>query len=152
MLGLFSGLFKGWLGAVLTLIVGISAIFAGYSIDQDTIAFKDHGKEATAIVEQVEWKEKLVTGKEKKFKIEISFETEKKEAIKTKLSVSAEQGKALRDSDDAKVKIIYLPESPDTVRLIEDKGESGTFAYVLGVLALLWAAFSVYRLTRKSTE
>ena len=75
MLGLFSGLFKGWLGAVLTLIVGIGAIFAGYSIDQDTIAFKDHGKEATAIVEQVEWKEKLVTGKEKKFKIEISFET-----------------------------------------------------------------------------
>lgn len=139
------GLKGAWLAAVLCCIFAATCVWLGVKSDKVAAALKDHAKEAVATVEKVQWKEKALTGSEKKFTIDVSFQTENKETVLANLSVSSAVGKNIRDTNQKTVNIVYLPESPETARLADDKEDDGSYMYwfALGFIAL--GTFRLYK-------
>lgn len=139
------GLKGAWLAAILCCIFAAICAWTGLKSNQVATALKDHAKEAVATVEKVQWKEKALTGSEKKFSIDVSFQPENKQKILVTLSVSSELGKNIRDTNQKWVNIVYLPESPETARLADDKEDDGSSMYwfALGFIAL--GSFRLYK-------
>ena len=125
------------------ILFGIGTIVVGYSAGRDFKAMADHGKTATAEIDQVRWKEKKLTGNEKNFKIDVHFVDEAKQTINTSLSVPKDVGQKLRDGNDSKIELRYLPESPTTV-MLPGQGDSSPAMYGIGAalavagVGILW--------------
>lgn len=139
------GLKGAWLAAILCCIFAATCVWLGLKSDKVAATLKDHAKEAVATVEKVQWKEKALTGSEKKFTIDISFQTENKEKVLVNLSVSSELGKNIRDTNQKTVNIVYLPESPETARLAEDKEDDGSSMYWFALGFIVLGSFRLYK-------
>lgn len=132
------------------IIGGPVVIGMGYKEAKDSKALADHGVVTNAAVTQVTWSTKR--GNDRNFKAAIAFTTaDGKDATGT-VSLSNDQGKALRDQPEDKpstLSVRYLPEDPSTVALADHKDES-TFYYGAGVLMfLVGIGILVYRLRKK---
>jgi hypothetical protein len=141
--GSMKGLKGAWLAAIVCGILAASCIWLGLQSDKLAADLKDHSKQAVATVEKVQWKEKALSGTEKKFTIDVSFQTENKEKVLVNLSVSSDVGKSIRDNDQKTVNVVYLPESPEKARLADDKEDDGSYSYLF---ALVFIALGAYRL------
>ena len=125
-------------------LLGAFFIYSGFVEGQNAKALADHGKTAHAIVDQVQWKEKRLSGSEKNFKLDVHFETEDKQTIATKLSVPKDMGQRFRDSADNTIDVKYLPEHPSTVVLANASDDSmvmlggGALAILAGVGLFLY--------------
>ena len=133
-------------------VIGLGLAYGGFTEGRDFKAIADHGKTVEATLDQVTWKEKAVSGREKGFKLEVHFETEAKQPVKTTISVSKDVGQRYRDGNGDKVQVKYLPESPNTVILADAKDESGVMMAAGGALALIGVGIFVYRRRKASAE
>jgi len=130
---------------------GILFAYAGFEGNQEAKALADHGKTAMATVDMVQWKEKRLTGREKSFKLDVHFETEDKQTIQTKLSVSKDMGQRFRDTDAGGLEIKYLPEKPSTVALAGSSSDAGAMLALMGVgiaAAVAGAGLFAYRMRK----
>ena len=149
---MFAKLKSAILPPALIVIGGIIA-FGAYTDGKNFKAIADHGKTAEATVDSVSWKEKSSGRNEKGFKIDVHFETEKKEPVKATLSVSKSEGQRFRDDDNANtVQVKYLPESPSTVILAGATDESGFMMIVGGIMAVVGVGIFVFRRRKKAAE
>ncbi len=143
---------KSALTAPLLVLGGLFAVYLGYQSGQDAKALADHGKVVQATVDMVEWKEKRLSGREKSFKLDIHFETEDKQTIHTKVSVSKDMGRNFRDTDANTLAVRYLPEHPQTLVLDGEPDSSGGMMTIGAILAALGAVlFAVRRFTGKKS-
>lgn len=140
---------RAWITILVLLIGGPFVVLAGFSESRDMAKLKDHGKEAVAQVDQVQWKEKRLSGTEKNFKVDVHFETEAHDTVQAKLSVDKALGQRLRDGTaEPTIKVRYLPEDPHTVYLA-DAGDSSGGMYAIGAVMFAVGAFMLYRRTKK---
>jgi len=133
-------------------VIGIVLAIGGYQDGRNFKAIANHGKTAEATVDQVTWKEKAISGREKGFKIDVHFQTEDKQTVNTTLSVSKAEGQRFRDTPDDKVMVKYLPEAPQTVILANAKDDSVAMEIAGAVMALVGIGIFVYRRKRKVVE
>ena len=136
----------------LLVIGGAVVIYLGVDEAKTSAAIADHGKQVTAQVVAVHWKEKGISKREKGFQAEIEFQTEDKKEVKTRISVSKELGQQMRDDKEQPVlEIKYLPEDPSKVVLADHK-DGSTFMYGAGALLMLvGGGIFVYR-RRKAAQ
>lgn len=116
---------------------GALVIYGGVDEAATSKAIAEHGKTATAQIEDIEWKEKGLSKREKNFKATISFETENKTQVTTKISLDKELGQAIRDEKvEPTIQIKYLPENPQKVVTANHKDNS-RIMYIAGALMIL---------------
>lgn len=128
------------------LIGGVVVIYFGVDEMRTSQAIADHGKTAVADVVSVEWKEKGVSKREKGFHANIHYQTEDQHDVTTKISVSNELGKQLRDDQgQPQLPIKYLPENPDKV-VLADHRDNSSFMFGAGaVMIVVGAGIFIYR-------
>ncbi len=132
---------------VVLLLGGPVALYLGFKEAKDSKALTDHGVVAEAQVTEVTWSTKR--GRERNFHAKITFATPDGKSVSDSVSVSNDQGKALRDQPDDKPAVLsvkYLPEDPHTVTLADHKDESGLFYGIGGVMLLVGLGMLVFRL------
>lgn len=131
------------------LIGGPVMLYAGFKEAKDSKALADHGVTVEAQVSEVTWSTKR--GRERNFHAKITFATPDGQSVSDSVSLSNDQGKALRDQPDDKPAVLsvkYLPEDPHTVTLADHKDESGLFYGIGAVMLLIGLGMLVYRLRK----
>ncbi len=142
--------------AIGMILVGGLALWVGVDERRTTTAIAQHGKRASATVDKVTWTQKgRVTKSEYSFHAEVHFATERG-VISTKLEISDERGRALRDQlRDGKepvLQVIYLPEQVASVRLANLADDSRLFLGFGFVLVALGIGFFLWLSVIKSRE
>lgn len=141
---------KGWLFALGLLIGGPVLVATGYTDGKAHKALLDHGQDANAVVTDIKWKEKR--GSERDFKGVVTFTTTDGREIKATIPLPTDVGKALKNDQKLPLlKVRYLPESPQTARVMGDSDNSGLMMGIGAALGLL-GAFLVWRKLRKPKE
>src|SRR5687768_12602246 len=118
--------------------VSILLGFWGYNERSEMARLADHGKQAMAQIEHVEWTTKR--GLDRNFTLSIAFETEAGQSVEEKLRVDNDTGKRARDDDDfVELPVVYLPEEPSVVRQAGETDASSAAFAIAGIVALLGA-------------
>jgi len=132
---------KRHLLAPVLFMIGAGLATAGWVQGRDVRDLRDHGKTVDAKVEEVTWKEQ-VSGREKAFRIRVSFVTEDRRTIRAAVLVPKDQASRVGDDEDGKVPVTYLPSSPTTVRFADAPDDSavmqGAGCALMVVAAVVW--------------
>ena len=135
---------KRHLLAPVLFVLGAGLATAGYLQGRDLRDLREHGKTVDATVDQVTWKEQ-VSGREKAFRIQVSFVTEDQRTIHAAVLVPKDEAARVGDDEDGKVPVTYLPASPTTVRFANAPDDSAVMQGAGCALLLVAAAVWVVR-------
>lgn len=130
---------KSWPTILGAIVVAVITGFMGYTERSEMTRLTDHGKQALAQIEEVNWTQKR--GIDRNFDLTVTFTTEAGDKVKETVRVDTETGKRARDEDDfVELPVIYLPEEPSVVRPADESDASmGMFAIaaVAGLVGLI---------------
>ncbi|WP_342315289.1 hypothetical protein [Lysobacter sp. FW306-1B-D06B] len=134
-----------WPAVLLAFAVAAIVGFMGYTEHSEMTRLADHGKQAIAQIEEVEWKTKR--GMDRNFDLTITFDTEAGQNVKAKLRVDTDTGKRARDDDEfVELPIVYLPEKTSVVRQAGETNASMGMFVIAAIAALAGIVLLVLRL------
>lgn len=140
--------FLTWPAILLMLAMAALIAFMGHKERSETSRLVDHGKTASATIEEVKWTSKR--GMDRNFDLTLAFTTAAGQSVKEILRVDTDTGKRARDDDSfVEVPVTYLPEDPTVVRLAGEPDASMRMFVIAGILALAGAILLVLRLRAK---
>lgn len=138
-----------WPVIVGAIVIAIVLGVLGRNERSEMSRLADHGKQAVAKIEEVNWTSKR--GMDRNFDLTVTFTTGSGESVRKTLRVDADTGRRARDDDDfVELPVVYLPEDTSVVRAEGDTDAStrmfalAAFAGVAGLILL------VIRLRRRS--
>jgi hypothetical protein len=132
-------------------MIGAGLATTGYVKGQQYRDLRERGRTVEAQVDRVTWKEQ-VSGREQAFKVDVSFVTEDRRTIRAAVLVPKADAGRVGDDGDGKVTVVYLPSSPDTVRLASAPDESAVMRWAgLGLMAVGAFVFAWRRRAARAT-
>ncbi|MDR7270535.1 hypothetical protein J2X20_003193 [Pelomonas saccharophila] len=146
---MLSGL-RSWIFLLALLIGGPYVMFSGASDARDIKRLQANGRETMAVVESIEWRKKR-SGSESGFRGHIVFKTEAGNLVNAEIGLPQQQGQAMKDGKaDPVVKVRYLPNEPNVVRLADMQDNTSETRWIGAVMFLIGLALLIWRWRKSS--